>query len=211
MGPEGNVVFGDFDGDGDEEIISASCEAHSDCPEIIPFCYFTEEGGECTVCDECDEFCYAGQCDSCDACEYCEDGIDGTCGYCGDGFPSMEEGPCEDARLFSMKQPMMGKSDRKSDAKYQKAKKMVEDQLEAEGETETEEEEETNIKIVMELEEEDEKKKGKRMSKDDDEIEAEVVDALRKAGKKNRQGMTEKDIGEKLIEGLTMMLEELSE
>jgi len=226
--PEGNVVFGDFDGDGDEEIISASCEAHSDCPEIIPFCYFTEEGGECTVCeeceyyhdgidgtcgicgdgypsiegnperdvveceshDDCDEFCYAGQCDSCDACEYCEDGIDGTCGYCGDGFPTMEEGPCESE-------------------KYQMYRKKIQDQLDEEGETQTPEEMETNIKIVAMLAEEDEKKKA--MAKDDDDIEVKVVDALRKAGKKNKQGMTEEDIGEKLIEGLAMMVEQLSE
>merc|ERR1711933_37485 len=83
--------------------IASSCDAHSDCPAIIPFCYFTEEGGpcgdptiednpdykfECDSHDDCDEFCYNGQCDSCSECHYCADGIDGTCGDCGDGFPT---------------------------------------------------------------------------------------------------------------------------
>merc|ERR1719445_290524 len=89
--------------------IASSCDAHSDCPEIIPFCYFTEEGGECTVCEECEYYHDGidGTCGPCGdptiednpdykfECDSCGDGIDGTCGDCGDGFPTMEEGPCE--------------------------------------------------------------------------------------------------------------------
>merc|ERR1712048_1072383 len=42
----------------------------------------------------------------------------------------------------------------------------------------------------------------------DDDIESRVVDALRKAAEENQQGMTKQDIGEMLVEGLTMMLDE---
>merc|ERR1712039_973692 len=42
-------------------------------------------------------------------------------------------------------------------------------------------------------------------------IESRVVDALRKAGEENEQGMTEQDIGEKLVEGLAMMVDQVSD
>merc|ERR1712039_1155284 len=42
-------------------------------------------------------------------------------------------------------------------------------------------------------------------------IESRVVDALRKAGEENKQGLTEQDIGEKLVEGLAMMVDQVSD
>merc|ERR1712157_118270 len=36
-------------------------------------------------------------------------------------------------------------------------------------------------------------------------------DALRKAGEENEQGMTEQDIGEKLVGGLAMMVDQVSD
>jgi len=53
------------------------CMSHSDCQGDTPFCY---------------EY----QCDSCAECHFCHDGVDGTCGSCGDGFPTLEDGPCEE-------------------------------------------------------------------------------------------------------------------
>eukprot|EP00493_Phyllostaurus_siculus_P003575 UN03590 len=52
----------------------SACNAHSDCPYDLPFCY----DGECDVCEQC---------------EFCDDGIDGTCGpVC--VYPTKETGPC---------------------------------------------------------------------------------------------------------------------
>merc|ERR1711933_619393 len=45
----------------------------------------------------------------------------------------------------------------------------------------------------------------------DEDIESRVVDALRKAGEENQQGMTEQEIGEMLVEGLTMMVDQVSD
>merc|ERR1712207_70051 len=55
---------------------------------------------------------------------------------------------------------------------------------------------------------EKEPSKDERLFSGDDDIESRLVDALRKAGEENKQGMTEQDIGEMLVEGLTMMLDE---
>eukprot|EP00493_Phyllostaurus_siculus_P020282 UN20607 len=52
------------------------CMSHSDCQGDTPFCY---------------EY----HCNSCAECHFCHDGVDGTCGSCGDGFPTLEDGPCE--------------------------------------------------------------------------------------------------------------------
>merc|ERR1719464_122958 len=250
----------------------AFCDGHGDCPEILPFCYRTdEEGGECAPCEECEylsdgidgtcgtcgdgyptiednpeyvpecdshddcdadaPFCYDGECDSCEACEYCQDGVDGTCGSCGEGYPTVEEGPCEDAadaRLFK-KRPLYAKATSEKEDDFpisaeekKKYRKMIQDQLDMEGDTETEEEMKLNMKIVAELAKEDQDKALRmanrftdRMSDkfglEDDDIEVKVVDALRKAGRKNREGMTEKEIGQKLIEGLGQLAEDLTD
>jgi len=58
------------------ESIGDSCASHDDCPSESPFCY-------------------ESSCSSCEECHFCSDGVDGTCGPCGDGYPTMEDGPCE--------------------------------------------------------------------------------------------------------------------
>jgi len=126
--------------------VSVSCDEHSDCPSLIPFCYVDGESfgvmnGICTVCDECDSY---------------DAGIDGTCGPCGKGYPTSENKA--DERLFSgfsFSRLVSGSGDK--------------------------------------------------------DIESRLVDALRKAGEENEQGMTEQDIGEKLVEGLTMMVDQVSD
>merc|ERR1711933_261320 len=108
--------------------VEVSCDEHSDCPAILPFCF--------------------------------DEGIDGTCGPCGKPgkkYPTMEKESSKDERLFS------GFSF-----------------------------------------------SGLFSGSEDDDIESKVVDALRKAGEENQQGMTEQDIGEMLVEGLMMMLDENS-
>merc|ERR1712129_68023 len=97
------------------------------------------------------------------------------------------------------------------DADKDKYKRLIRKQLDEENEDETDEEMDANVKVVMQLAREAVAKKGKvNVVNDDDasdtDIESQVIDALRKAGKANPDGMSEKVLGEKIMEGLDALI-----
>jgi len=86
------VVAG-IGGCGSEDVAHMCCAT---CEAYYYYYYEDSASESCSSHASCGagEFCFDGGCSSCDECHFCDDGVDGTCGSCGDGFPTMEDGPC---------------------------------------------------------------------------------------------------------------------
>jgi len=93
-------------------------------------------------------------------------------------------------------------------AKY---KQLIRKQLDEENDDETDDEMDANVEIVMELAKEATAKGkvnlGSLKSVPNADMESEVIDALRKAGNARRDGMNERELGIKILEGLESLID----